>query len=169
MKIGSYHVDEYWINQHHLRVLRLSLGSFLFKKNETFAGLMLFHVPRSCVWYVLFIYFSLYPHCNKKALCPIRHPVVIWKQFWTKLEQFLNRETLILPPGDLKLPDLSFRSKKGLLFTLCATFAKIRRNRKCICATAKRTLAATWCTLKVNNCVWIRQRVHFCSSIPCPT
>ena len=110
-------------------------------------------------------YVSLYPHVNKNfndlELCPypVGHPVLLTAldtDFSTAGEHCLDPyfglvKCEVLPPRDLYVPILPYRSGEHLTFPLCRTCVERRHQGYCLHETVEeRFLAGTWTTEEVK-------------------
>ena len=67
---------------------------------------------------------SLYPYCNSRCCYPIHHPEIITENFAPLDDYFGFVKCCVLPPQDLRLPLLPYRSNGKLTFPLCSTCAE---------------------------------------------
>ena len=111
-------------------------------------------------------YVSLYPHVNKNyndpELCPypVGHPVLLTAldtDFPTFGEHCLDAyfglvKCDVLPPRDLYVPVLPYRSEEHLTFPLCRTCVERRHQGYCLHETVEeRFLPGTWTTEEVKG------------------
>ena len=88
---------------------------------------------------------SLYPFVNKYKEYPVGHPEIITKDFKPLSEYFGIAKIKILPPRDLFLPVLPYKSNNKLKFPLCRTCADVGQQTLCQCSDEDRALVGTWC------------------------
>ncbi|XP_055341431.1 uncharacterized protein LOC129590302 [Paramacrobiotus metropolitanus] len=92
-------------------------------------------------------YFDLcseYPYVNKNKRYPIGHPTIINRDFDAIANYFGIIQCEVLPPADLNLPVLPYRSNGKLVFPLCRTCAQEKQNAPCTHANDERVLVGTW-------------------------
>ncbi|XP_055337792.1 uncharacterized protein LOC129587874 [Paramacrobiotus metropolitanus] len=92
---------------------------------------------------------SEYPFVNKTKRYPTGHPIIITKDFADPRSYFGLMSCKVLPPDDLYLPILPYRSKDKLTFPLCRTCADQRINAPCEHEPHERALTGTWCTPEI--------------------
>ncbi|XP_055356787.1 uncharacterized protein LOC129601886 [Paramacrobiotus metropolitanus] len=93
---------------------------------------------------------SEYPFVNKTKRYPTGHPIIITKDFADPRSYFGLMSCKVLPPDDLYLPILPYRSKDKLTFPLCRTCADQRINASCEHEPDERALTGTWCTPEIE-------------------
>ncbi|XP_055350336.1 uncharacterized protein LOC129596956 [Paramacrobiotus metropolitanus] len=96
---------------------------------------------------------SEYPFVNKNKKYPIGHPIIIVKDFGEIAHYFGIVHCKILPPPDLYLPILPYRSNGKLVFPLCHTCAAKQLNAPCAHSDEERTLTGTWCTPELHAAI----------------
>ena len=92
---------------------------------------------------------SEYPYVNKYKRYPVGHHEIIKKDIKDLQRYFGIVRCRILPPQDLLLPVLPFRSNGKLTFPLCRTCVETLQNAVCEHCDDERALTGTWCTPEV--------------------
>ncbi|XP_055344851.1 uncharacterized protein LOC129592761 isoform X3 [Paramacrobiotus metropolitanus] len=106
---------------------------------------------------------SEYPYVNKNKRYPVGHPTIITKDFKDIGNYFGIALCQVLPPGDLKLPVLPYRSGGKLTFPLCRTCVDKYQNTKCEHTDEERALTGAWCTPEINEAVkrgYMVEKIH---------
>ncbi|KAL4229096.1 hypothetical protein ACF0H5_012135 [Mactra antiquata] len=96
---------------------------------------------------------SLYPWVNKYGEYPIKHPIIITKDFKDIKDYFGIANVKILPPRGLYHPVLPYRSNGKLKFPLCRTCADTENQNPCACSEQERELTGTWCTPEIQTAI----------------
>ena len=91
---------------------------------------------------------SLYPYIQKYGEFPIGHPKIITENFGSIDSYFGLIYCSILPPNDLYLPILPFKTNGKLLFPLCGK-CTTEQMQKCNHSAEERVLENTWVILEV--------------------
>ena len=91
---------------------------------------------------------SLYPYIQKYGKFPIGHPKIITENFESIDSYFGLIYCSIVPPHDLYLPILPFKTNGKLLFPLCGKCAT-EQMQKCNHSDEERVLENTWVILEV--------------------
>ena len=101
---------------------------------------------------------SLYPYIQKYGAFPIGHPEIITQNFKSLENYFGIIYCRIVPPEDLFLPVLPFRSNNKLVFPLCSKCA-VENIKKCNHSDEERALENTWVILEVLEALKIGYRI----------
>ncbi|XP_055336280.1 uncharacterized protein LOC129586839 [Paramacrobiotus metropolitanus] len=96
---------------------------------------------------------SEYPYVNKNKRYPIGHPNIIVKDFDAVTDYFGIIRCEVVPPADLYLPVLPYRSNGKLVFPLCRTCAETQQNAPCGHTENERALSGTWCTPEIHAAI----------------
>ncbi|XP_055339248.1 uncharacterized protein LOC129588868 isoform X2 [Paramacrobiotus metropolitanus] len=96
---------------------------------------------------------SEYPYVNKNKRYPIGHPTIINKDFDGIANYFGIIQCEVLPPSDLYLSVLPYRSNGKLVFSLCRTCAQEKQNAPCTHANDERVLIGTWCLPELHAAI----------------
>ena len=103
---------------------------------------------------------SEYPFVNARKQYPVGHPVAMLKhecpqsnETWKKANLFGNVRCSILPPGQLLHPVLPYRQNGALMFPLCHTCCREKRESFCPHSDVERTLHGTWPTIEIDRAV----------------
>ena len=89
---------------------------------------------------------SEYPFVNKYKSYPIGHPHIIRKDFKGPDQYFGIVKCRVLPPTDLVLPVLPYRSNGKLTFPLCRVCVENQQNAVCEHCDGERAITGIWCT-----------------------
>ncbi len=95
---------------------------------------------------------SLYPFINKTCEYPVGHPKILTA---TDIKEDISEyfgliKATVLPPQDLKIPVLPYKSKGKLLFPLCRTCADdLNTQIPCHHDEDQRNFEGTWCTTEL--------------------
>ncbi|XP_055336862.1 uncharacterized protein LOC129587247 [Paramacrobiotus metropolitanus] len=87
---------------------------------------------------------SEYPYVNKNKRYPVGTPTIITKDFEDIRKYFGLVQCQVLPPGNLQLPVLPYRSGGKLTFPLCRTCVDNHQNARCEHTDDERILTGTW-------------------------
>jgi len=90
---------------------------------------------------------SLYPWVNLNMTVPTCHPQIITDHaiMDLTLESYFGVvKAKVLPPTDLYLPVLPYRTNSKLIFPLCKSCADLGLHKPCTCSDAQRALVGTW-------------------------
>ncbi|XP_042906674.2 uncharacterized protein [Parasteatoda tepidariorum] len=93
---------------------------------------------------------SLYPWVNKYCEYPVGHPLIITENFASVENYFGIMKCTIVPPRQLYLPVLPYRSNKKLMFPLCRVCADSLQQSPCTHTDDERALTGTWVTEEVK-------------------
>ncbi|XP_055350095.1 uncharacterized protein LOC129596775 [Paramacrobiotus metropolitanus] len=96
---------------------------------------------------------SEYPYVNKHKHYPIGHPTIILKDLGLVTDYFGIIHCKILPPADLFLPVLPYRSNGKLVFPICRTCVSTQQNAPCKHSANERALTGTWCTPELHAAI----------------
>ena len=91
---------------------------------------------------------SLYPYIQKYGIFPLGHPKIIVENFESVESYFGLIFCKILPPKDLYIPVLPYKTNNKLMFPLCSTCC-VENMLKCDHSDELRCLEGTWVTLEV--------------------
>ncbi|XP_055345065.1 uncharacterized protein LOC129592933 [Paramacrobiotus metropolitanus] len=96
---------------------------------------------------------SEYLYVNKNKRYPIGHPTIIIKDFDAITNYFGIIQCEVLPPADLNLPVLPYRSNGKLVFPLCRSCAQDKQNAPCTHTNDERVLVGTWCSPELHAAI----------------
>ena len=96
---------------------------------------------------------SEYPFVNKYKCYPIGHPQILRENIGDLSEYFGIVKCTVLPPSDLLLPVLPYRSNGKLTFPLCRACIESHFSLKCEHSDNERCLSGTWCTPELEEAV----------------
>lgn len=93
---------------------------------------------------------SLYPTINKWMQYPVKHPKVYTKDFPNLLE--VNGLVLckVNPPGNLEIPVLPEKIEDKLIFHLCSTCAREKKDPFCTHTDAQRSILGCWVSYELQ-------------------
>ena len=104
---------------------------------------------------------SLYPYVNANCEYPVGKPKIITNNC---MEFFKTRKVFgivgcqVLPPNDLKVPILPFKSGK-LTFSLCSHCSKNNSQTFCSCSIKERTMTGAWTSLELYKAVELGYKI----------
>ncbi|XP_033756183.1 probable DNA polymerase [Pecten maximus] len=96
---------------------------------------------------------SLYPYINKVGKVPLGHPTIITENFQNIEEYEGLIKCKMIPPRNLFIPVLPYRSNGKLLFPLCRTCAEDSSTAKCCHGDQKRAITGTWVTDELKTAI----------------
>ncbi|XP_074653614.1 uncharacterized protein LOC141907771 [Tubulanus polymorphus] len=94
---------------------------------------------------------SLYPFVNKHCSYPIGHPIIVTENFKAISDYYGIVKCVVLPPRELFLPVLPYRSPDSkLTFPLCRTCCDtMQQHERCRHADEERCITGTWVTVEL--------------------
>ena len=92
---------------------------------------------------------SEYPYVNKYKVYPVGHPVITRKDFGDITQYFGLIKCRVLPPRNLLIPVLPYRSGGKLTFPLCRLCVETLQDAICHHVDSERCLTGTWCTPEI--------------------
>ena len=101
---------------------------------------------------------SLYPFIQKYGVFPLGHPKIITENFQDLDNYFGLIYCRILPPRDLYIPVLPFKTNNKLVFPLCSKCAT-ENIKACLHSDAERELENTWVLLEVMQAIKLGYKV----------
>jgi hypothetical protein len=110
---------------------------------------------------------SLYPYVNKWGRYPLGHPDIITGQFKSLTEYEGLVKCTLLPPREIFLPPLPYRTGGKLTFPLCRSCVESTELivGRCQHNAADRQLTATWCTEEVHLAMRLGYQVQSISEV----
>ena len=108
---------------------------------------------------------SEYPFVNKTKRYPLGKHTVITKKFSSNLTDYFGiMKIKILPPRDLWIPILPYRTTK-LTFPLCRTCADTDQSIPCRHSEEERAITGVWCSPEVDKAIERGYRVLQCYEV----
>jgi G:T-mismatch repair DNA endonuclease (very short patch repair protein) len=93
---------------------------------------------------------SLYPFICKSGKFPLGHPEIITHDFDTSMKSYFGiAHVKILPPKNLYVPVLPYRSRGKLIFPLCKSCIDSENVGECNHCDDERALIGVWCTPEI--------------------
>jgi hypothetical protein len=93
---------------------------------------------------------SLYPYVIKSCKFPLGHPEIITHDFDMSMKSYFGiAHVKIVPPKNLYVPVLPYRTREKLIFPLCKACVDSENMGDCNHSEGERSLTGVWCTPEI--------------------